>query len=58
MGRRAKLTTSTPLSALDIALHFLLDQVKDVLICAQACTIIMADVRFFFDRLDKYRTSC
>jgi len=47
-GRRGKLTSSTPLSALNIALHFLLDQVKDVLICAQACTIIMADVRFFF----------
>jgi len=30
---------------LDIALHFLLDQVEDILICTQACTIVMADVR-------------
>ncbi len=58
MGRRGKLTASTPLSALDIALHFLLDQVKDILICAQACTIVMADVTVMFERLGKYRTSC
>jgi hypothetical protein len=40
-----KLTSSATFFALDIALHFLLDQVKDILICAQACSIVMADVR-------------
>jgi hypothetical protein len=58
MGRRDKLTTSTPLPALDIALHFLLDQVEDILICAQACTIVMVRVRTVFDIFDKYWTSC
>lgn len=58
MGRGDKLTTSTPFFALNIALHFLLDQVKDILICAQACTIVMADVTAVFKGLDKYRMSC